>query len=67
MTSSRTPGENQWSHFTENEVGLTPEGIADYSKLLKHTAHTIKPYEADKSPKEITLNNPPEMAEAHST
>lgn len=39
----------------------------DYSKLLRHTAYKIKPYEAVKSPKEITFNNPPEMAEEHST
>lgn len=35
----------------------------DYSKLLRHTAYKIKPYEAVKSPKEITFNNPPEMAD----
>ena len=33
--------------------------------LFKYTTNKIKPYEADKSPKEITFTNPPKMAEAH--
>lgn len=47
----------------------TPKGIitVDYSKLLQHTTYKIKPYEADKSPKETAFHNPPDMAEAHST